>query len=62
MLSGLLGSAVTPIVTTALLSATGKGSSIAWFMVGSAVISASALLLLIETRRRDLTTATLRGW
>lgn len=43
MLSGLLGSAATPIVTTALLSATGKGSSVAWFMVGSAVISATAL-------------------
>jgi metabolite-proton symporter len=58
MLSGLLGSAATPIVTTALLSATGKGSSVAWFMVGSAVISAAALLLIAETRKRDARTAT----
>lgn len=58
MLSGLLGSAATPIITTALLSATGRGSSVAWFMVGSAVISTVALLLLAETHRRDLATTT----
>jgi MFS family permease len=58
MLSGLLGSAATPIVTTALLSATGKGSSVAWFMVASAVISMAALLLIAETRKRDLGAAT----
>lgn len=49
MLAGLLGSAATPIVTTALLSATGRGSSIAWYMVASALISAVSLLLLSET-------------
>jgi metabolite-proton symporter len=54
MLSGLLGSAATPIVTTALLSATGHGSSIAWYMIGSAIISAIALLMLTETLRTDL--------
>ncbi|SAL03484.1 MFS transporter [Caballeronia ptereochthonis] len=53
MLSGLLGSAATPIVTTALLSATGHGSSIAWYMIGSAVISAIALVMLTETLRTD---------
>jgi metabolite-proton symporter len=58
MLSGLLGSAATPIVTTALLSATGKGSSVAWFMVASAVVSMAALLLIAETRKRDLGAAT----
>ncbi|EKS9916437.1 MHS family MFS transporter [Burkholderia multivorans] len=54
MLSGLLGSAATPIVTTALLSATGRGSSVAWYMVASALVSALALLLLTETLKRDL--------
>jgi len=58
MLSGLLGSAATPIITTALLSATGKGSSVAWFMVGSAAVSTGALLLLAETHRRDLAATT----
>lgn len=58
MLSGLLGSAATPIITTALLSATGRGSSVAWFMVGSAVVSTGALLLLAETHRRDLAATT----
>lgn len=55
MLSGLLGSATTPVVTTALLSWTGKGSSVAWYMIGSALISLLALLLLSETFRRQLT-------
>ncbi|ORM90854.1 MFS transporter [Pantoea septica] len=54
MLSGLLGSATTPIVTTALLSWTGKGSSVAWYLIGSALISLLALLLLSETFKRDL--------
>lgn len=53
MLSGLLGSAATPIVTTALLSATGRGSSVAWYMIGSAAVSALALLMLAETLRRE---------
>ncbi|WP_175917461.1 MFS transporter [Burkholderia pyrrocinia] len=60
MLSGLLGSAATPIVTTALLSATGRGSSVAWYMVASALVSALALLLLIETLKRDLSSNTYR--
>jgi MFS family permease len=55
MLSGLLGSAATPMVTTALLNWTGKGSSVAWYMMGSAVLSLIALLLLTETFKRDLT-------
>ncbi|MCU9953187.1 MULTISPECIES: MFS transporter [Burkholderia] len=60
MLSGLLGSAATPIVTTALLSATGRGSSVAWYMVASALVSALALLLLTETLKRDLSSNTHR--
>ncbi|EUC18737.1 MFS transporter [Paraburkholderia hospita] len=54
MLSGLLGSAATPIVTTALLSATGRGSSVAWYMICSALVSAIALVMLTETLRTDL--------
>jgi len=57
MLSGLLGSAATPIITTALLAMTGKGSSVAWYMIGSAVISLIALLMLTETFKRDLSSA-----
>ncbi|WP_427306032.1 MFS transporter [Cupriavidus sp. H39] len=52
MLSGLLGSAATPIITTALLSATGKGSSVAWYMIGSSALSVAALLMLAETLSR----------
>lgn len=54
MLAGLLGSAITPVVTTALLNATGQGSSVAWFMIGSAVVSLVALLLLTETLRSNI--------
>ncbi len=61
MLSGLLGSAATPIITTALLSATGRGSSVAWYMIGSALLSAIALLLLAETLRKDARSASSAG-
>ncbi len=54
MFSGVLGSAATPIVTTWLLAATGKGSSVAWYMIIWAVLSGVALVLLTETVRRDL--------
>ena len=54
MFSGVLGSAATPIVTTWLLAATGKGSSVAWYMIIWAVLSGIALVLLTETVRRDL--------
>jgi metabolite-proton symporter len=54
MLAGLLGNATTPVITTWLLSLTGHGSSIAWFMIGSAVLSAIALVLLAETVKREL--------
>lgn len=50
MLSGLLGSATTPVVTTALLNATGSSTSVAWYAVGAAVLSLIALVLLTETR------------
>ena len=56
MLAALLGSAVTPIVTTYLLSATGEGSSVAWYVVGSALVSGAALLLLAETMRNSVAT------
>jgi metabolite-proton symporter len=61
MLSGLLGSAATPIITTALLSATGKGSSVAWYMIGSALISIIALLMLAETLKSGASAAAPAG-
>jgi metabolite-proton symporter len=57
MLAGVLGSAATPFVTTWLLAATGQGSSVAWYMIGTAILSAGALMLLVETVRRDLADA-----
>ncbi|MFE2094341.1 MFS transporter [Streptomyces sp. NPDC057582] len=54
MLSGLLGSAATPAVTAWLLSATGSSSSIAWYVLGAALLSLLALLLLAETRFGDI--------
>jgi metabolite-proton symporter len=54
MLSGVLGSAATPFVTTWLLAATGQGSSVAWYMIIWAVLSGIALVLLTETVRREL--------
>ncbi|WP_228022624.1 MFS transporter [Streptomyces acidicola] len=54
MLSGLLGSAATPAVTAWLLSLTGSSSSIAWYVLGAAVVSLLALLLLAETRFGDI--------
>ncbi|MFI8793507.1 MFS transporter [Streptomyces sp. NPDC055105] len=50
MLSGLLGSAATPAITVALLSATGDSSSIAWYILGAALLSLLSLFLLSETR------------
>ncbi|MFY3807745.1 hypothetical protein, partial [Escherichia coli] len=43
-----------PAVTTALLDATGRGSSVAWFMIGSASVSLICLLLLAETLRNEI--------
>ncbi|MGW6174026.1 MFS transporter [Arthrobacter sp. NPDC055138] len=54
MLSGLLGSAATPAITVALLAATGQSSSIAWYILGAAVLSLIALYLLTETRHGDI--------
>ncbi len=54
MLSGLLGSAATPAITVALLTATGQSSSIAWYIMGAAVLSLIALYLLTETRHGDI--------
>lgn len=54
MLSGLIGSAATPAVTTWLFTITGNGNSVAWYMIGSAIVSLVALLLLTETRYGDI--------
>lgn len=50
MLSGLLGSAATPFVTTWLLGMTHQSSSIAWYIMAAAGLSLVALFLLTETR------------
>ncbi|MEI7055747.1 MFS transporter [Nocardioides sp. CCNWLW239] len=54
MFSGLLGSAITPAVTVALLEATGRSSSIAWYACGAAVASLVALSLLTRYHGTDL--------
>lgn len=48
MLSGLLGSAITPAITVWLLSITGDSASIAWYVGAAAVLSLIALLMLAE--------------
>ncbi|MGW9415502.1 MFS transporter [Arthrobacter cupressi] len=50
MLSGLLGSAATPFITTWLLGLTGQSSSIAWYILAAAGLSLVALFILSETR------------
>jgi metabolite-proton symporter len=54
MLSGLLGSATTPFITTWLLGATHQSSSVAWFILISACLSLAALLVLAETRSSNI--------
>ncbi|GGU10360.1 MFS transporter [Nocardioides albus] len=54
MFSGLLGSAITPAVTVALLEATGRSSSIAWYACGAAVASLIAVALLSRHHIADL--------
>lgn len=54
MLSGLLGSAITPAITVWLLSLTGQSSSIAWYIAIAALISLVALLLLAENRLESI--------
>ncbi len=54
MLSGLLGSATTPFITTWLLGVTHQSSSVAWFILISAGLSLAALLALAETRRSNI--------
>lgn len=56
MLSGLLGSAITPAITVWLLDLTGQSSSIAWYVGLAALISLVALLLLSENRLVSLDT------
>lgn len=57
MLSGLLGSAATPAITVALLSATGESSSMAWYILGAALLSLIALFLLSGKRYDDINAA-----
>lgn len=54
MLSGLLGSAITPAVTVWLLTLTGQSSSIGIYVCVTALISLVALLLLLKNPIADL--------
>lgn len=54
MLSGLLGSAITPAVTVWLLDITGQSDSIAWYIAAAAVLSFVALFLLNDNHKRDI--------
>ncbi|KAM9861911.1 MFS transporter [Leucobacter sp. BZR 635] len=54
MLSGLLGSAITPAITVWLLSITGQSDSIAWYVAAAAAASLIALFLLTDNHKRDI--------
>lgn len=54
MLSGLLGSAITPAITVWLLNLTGQSDSIAWYIAAAAALSFVALFLLRDNRLRDI--------
>ncbi|MFF8817493.1 MULTISPECIES: MFS transporter [Leucobacter] len=54
MLSGLLGSAITPAITVWLLDLTGQSDSIAWYIAAAAVLSFVALFLLSDNHKRDI--------
>lgn len=54
MLSGLLGSAATPFITTWLLGITHQSSSIAWYIMGAALVSLCALFVLTETQHGNI--------
>ncbi len=60
MLSGLLGSAITPAITVWLLSITGESSSIAWYVLVAALVSLIALFLLAENRLASIDTVDAR--
>lgn len=54
MLSGLIGTAALTLATTALLNATGQGSSVAWFIIGTAIVAGLALLGLRDNSRNEI--------
>ncbi|QIM19613.1 MHS family MFS transporter [Leucobacter coleopterorum] len=54
MLSGLLGSAITPAITVWLLNLTGQSDSIAWYILGASLLSLIALFLLTDNRLRNI--------
>ncbi|MCH1881796.1 MFS transporter [Agrococcus sp. ARC_14] len=60
MLSGLLGSAITPAITVWLLDLTGQSSSIAWYVGIAALLSLVALWLLAENRLASIDTVDAR--
>lgn len=54
MLSGLLGSAITPAITVWLLNLTGQSDSIAWYITAAAALSFVALFMLNDNHKRDI--------
>ncbi|MDQ0453716.1 MFS transporter [Rhizobium paknamense] len=46
MLAGVLGSALTPIITSWLVATTGNAASVAWYMMGASALSAITLVIL----------------
>lgn len=54
MLSGLLGSAITPAITVWLLDLTGQSDSVAWYIAAASALSFVALFLLRDNRLRDI--------
>ncbi|MBB4007944.1 MFS transporter [Allorhizobium taibaishanense] len=46
MLAGVLGSALTPVITAWLVAKSGSAASVAWYIMGASTISAVTLLIL----------------
>lgn len=51
MLAGVLGSAMTPIITAWLVATTGSAASVAWYIMGASAVSAATLLILSSSRQ-----------
>ncbi|MGV1912452.1 MFS transporter [Agrobacterium vitis] len=51
MLAGVLGSAMTPIITSWLVATTGSAASVAWYIMGASAVSAVTLLVLSSRRQ-----------
>ena len=52
--AGIISSGPTPIIAAALVTSTGSTTAVAWFVIGSAVVSMISVALLRETYRASL--------